>query len=343
MVSSLIIIVTSPSLMKIGIHCSCHLLNKISLQNEADMLVSGALNGVSFMLKILLILNLVFIQLAFAEVFPDGQARRELTTEEKQHLLHMGKLGQGGCSASALTPDTMITAEHCISRYPDGDTNLDIIDGYFELDPSHTFTVETVYNKKLKKKRPVILDVSSHYANDVIIVKIKWTSGAAPAQLRYTREIVINENDLKFGADHEATPLFTLGYPRDREKKATYSSGFLKDREFPTISKTLQNPYTNPPTDFEQALFLGVNVSTTNGNSGGAVFTDNYKLVGIVHGGKYVSPDDAKITPCSAQSSIWWNRVAALYHLYPSMKQLQALYPNGINPNVNENGEWIGK
>jgi hypothetical protein len=294
-------------------------------------------------LKILFLLNLIFIQLSFAEVYPDGAERRELTVEEKQHLLHLGKFGEGGCSASALTPDTLITAEHCISRDPQRKTNLDMAMGYFELDPSHTFEVETVYDSKLKSRIPVILDVSSHYGNDVLIVKIKWTNGSAPAQLRYTRELIINESQLSFGPESDlgATPLFTIGYPFDLNRRATYSSGFLKNKSFATVTSAFKDPYTL--STFKLPLFLDVNISITGGNSGGAVFTDQYKLVGIVHGGRYVNPKDAEVTPSSAQSSIWWNRIAALYFLYPQMKTLQTLFPNGINPNVNENGEWIGK
>jgi V8-like Glu-specific endopeptidase len=282
------------------------------------------------MLKILLVLNLVFIHLAFADVYPDTvHQRRELTTEEKQHLLHLGKLGQSGCSASALTPDTILTAEHCFPRYLNGASDRSLINGYLESNPSHTFKIISV------------LDASSHYSNDVLVLKIKWTSGKAPADLKYTREIVIHESDLKFGADSEATSLFTIGYPKDRDRQATHSTGFLKDTDLIPGAVAMKDPYTLKP--LADALYLKVNVPMTHGNSGGAVFTGNYKLVGTVHGGSTALESEKNSAEFNSQGSRFWNRIAALYYVYPQMKSLQKIFPNGINPNVGENGEWIGK
>lgn len=293
------------------------------------------------MIKNLLLLPLLLNGIAHADVFPDLEnLRREPTMEEKQHLLRMGGPGKGACSASAITPEIMITAEHCLSRYVNGVTLLDLVEGYFEADPTQKFKVQLKTDPKSRKKIPVILDVSSHYENDMILVKIKWESGKAPDSLRYTREIAMTEADLKLGQDSEATPLFAIGYPMDRNYTAAYSTGFAKEKDFPGIAQSMKDPYTGK--QFEQAVFLKVNVPLTNGNSGGPVYTGNYKLVGTVHGGSAASDADRALDPTS-QNPRLWNRIAPIFQMYPKMKTLQEHFPNGVNPNVNENGEWIGK
>lgn len=272
------------------------------------------------MWKSILCLSFLISSLAQANIYPDSaNQRRALTGAEKQHLLHLGDLGKGGCSASALTPNTLITAEHCSA----------LTTGYFELDSSKTF--------KIVK----ILDVSSHYEGDVMVAQIAWTDGAAPTLLLYPRELANTESQLKFGSDSEATPLFSLGYPRDLEKRATYSSGFLKTTKlYPSFS--VADPYTHQAV--RAALYLRVNVPLINGNSGGPVYTANYKLVGIVSNGTApVSDEEMKSPSYNSQNPLYWNQLGALYFLYPQMKTLQTIFPNGVNPNVNENGEWIGK
>jgi len=272
------------------------------------------------MLNVLLLLNLLMANLAFANIYPDTiNQRRPLNGEEKQHLLHLGDFGVGGCSASALTPDTIITAEHC----------YELTSGYFELDPSQTFKV-------LKK-----LDVSSHYANDVMILKVRWTAGSAPTLLLYPQKLANTESQLKFGSDAEATKLFSIGYPHDLEKRGTYSSGFLKSSKLYPRSG-MKDPYTQDYT--KEALFLKVNVPLINGNSGGPVYTDDYKLVGIVSNGTAPTSDaEMKLPEFNSQNPKYWNEIGALYYLFPQMKTLQSLFPNGVNPDVNEKGEWIGK
>ena len=287
------------------------------------------------MLKVLFLLNLVFIHLALADVYPDTiNQRRELTAAEQQHLLHLGMVGQPGCSASALTPDTIITAEHCIELGVDG-FDLSLTKGYFEFDTTQTFTVIT--QKKIVK--PV--DVSSHYANDVMILKIKWTNGAAPTSLRYPHELVNSESQLKFGIDSDASRLFALGYPHDLDRRATYSYGYLKDKDLKKRSAGKVDPYTHDQT--LESLYLKVNIPLTHGNSGGPIYTENFKLVGIVDAGSLTSDLEKESPDYNSQNPLFWNHVGALYFLYPQMKSLQAIFPNGINPDVSDSGEWIGK
>lgn len=299
------------------------------------------------MLKLFLCLSslihcFIIGNLAYADVYPDTiNQRLELSAEDKQHLLHLGELGKGGCSASALTPDTLITAEHCLELQADGKFDLTLAKGYFELDPTQTFQMVTQVSKNSKTKLIKPLDVSSHYANDVMIVKIKWTSGSAPSMLRYPHAMANTESQLKIGTtDSEATKLFALGYPHDLDRRATHSWGYLRGTQLWPRTGAAVDPYTHDRT--LESLYLKINVPLIGGNSGGPIYTDDYKLVGIVHGGSLTNDTEKLSADFNSQTPKFWNEVGALYFLYPQMKTLQTLFPDGVNPNVNEAGEWIG-
>ena len=258
------------------------------------------------------LISLSIINAAQAHIYPDTPERRRTPTlEERRRMIRYGD-EKMGCSASALTPDTIITAEHC--------SKLTV--GHFELDPKRTFKV-------LK-----VLESSTRYSNDVAIIKIKWLSGA-PKELLYTRELLTHESQVTIGEDGVGNRLVSLGYPLDQNKLATHSWGYLRGTHFYPRSVNFNN------TD---SLYLKVNVPLTNGNSGGAVYLDDGRLVGIVSSGGsgFASEETMKSPQYHSQNPKFWNEVASIYYLYPQMKTLQNLYPNGINPQVNEQGEWIG-
>jgi len=297
------------------------------------------------MLKLLLCLSSFISFSTFAHVYPDpGRQRRDLTPLEKQHLLHLGKLGQGGCSASALTPNLIITAERCMELNADGRYSLELEKGYFELDPTQTFTVVTSSNANGKIKSPKFLEVSSHYSNDIMILKIKWDKGNAPTKLKYPHALANQESALKFGSDLEATKVFAIGYPKDLDRRASYSAGFLKDKRM--IHLDYPDPYTHKP--IQDSIYLKVNASLTSGNSGGPVYVGNFQLLGIVDAGDYgdnqghygMSPPEAD-PAFGSQNPKYWNLVGAIYRVYPQMKTLQLLFPNGVNPQVTEEGDWV--
>jgi V8-like Glu-specific endopeptidase len=242
-------------------------------------------------------LYILSTSLLFASVYPDvAHQRRDLEHEEKQRLLRLG-----GCSASALTKNIIITAQHCYSFKT----------GYFEADKSKTFQIVKT------------LEQSSLYENDYAIHEIKWDSGPAPTDLIVTKNIVTDKNELIFGEDKIATILYVIGYPYDRkidgEKIATFSWGYLKGEKLYAPSKVFKT---------KEALYVTYNAPVTGGNSGGPIYKEDYSLVAIVSAGDGAPMDsDRASSDFTSQNSKFWNLGGALYYIYPKSKILQKLYP----------------
>lgn len=240
-----------------------------------------------------LIIVFLYSAWALSGVFPDvAHQRRELEGDEKFRLLKLGH-----CSASALTPNIIITAEHCIDNK----------NGYMEADPTQTFSVVK------------ILEKSSHYENDILIAEIKWKAKHAPKDLIVTKKIIISKDEVRAGEDHEATKLYVLGYPMDRNKEATFSWGYLKGDKFYRGTPVLKT---------KDAVYITFNAPTTHGNSGGPVYTEDYALIGIVSAGDGApTPAEMESVEYNSQNPKYFNLAGALYFYYPRSKLLQKLFP----------------
>ena len=205
-----------------------------------------------------------------------------------------------GCTASALSADYILTANHCSPKTGDKyKSGAAILNGM-----TNDIEVVSVAEKS-----------STH---DYSILKIRWLRGKPTEGQKFTPFISTKPEDLKFGKGDLATPLFTVGFPVDRGLNPTYARGYSKKY---SGSKLLYN------------------VGSINGNSGGAVWTIATKtLVSMTNSGphQHGSPGWNNNDP---EKEAAWNNGVAFSKIYGSSTLLKQIFPLGDNKFVDENGD----
>ncbi len=122
------------------------------------------------------------------------------------------------------------------------------------------------------------------------------------------------------GLDAVATKLDTVGFPIDRQQKVTHAYGFAKKYS----GNNLQ-----------------YNIGSINGNSGGAVWrAEDKMLVSMTNHGphQYNQPGWRDNNPENPSA---WNGGAAMHKVYAQSALLKTLFPNGVNAAADENGDLI--
>jgi V8-like Glu-specific endopeptidase len=225
----------------------------------------------------------------------DAETRHDATPEELEWTIK-----GSGCTASALTAKYVLTANHC--RPSRGDMYL-----------SGANQANGVTERDIRVVR--VAESSSSY--DYSILEIEWVDGFPTEGQKYSPYISTKDEDLTMGTDEEATPLFTVGYPIDRDLRATYAEGFSK-----AYSGTR----------------LKYNVGSINGNSGGAVWTIETKtLVSMTNSGPH-SYGQSGWNNNDPENPRAWNNGVAFAKIYSRSQLLKQIFPDGDNGEVDEYG-----
>jgi len=210
----------------------------------------------------------------------------------------------GGCSGSAINAKYILTANHCS---PSAGSS-------YKSGPA-------VAGRKPADIRAVRV-AERNSSLDYAIVEIRWISGTPTEGQKYTPKISISADDLVMGRDDVATKLETVGFPIDRQQRVTHAFGFAK-------SYSGNN--------------LKYNIGSINGNSGGAVWRfEDKMLVSMTNFGPhaYNQPGWRDNDPENPNA---WNGGAAMYKVYAQSALLKRLFPDGINAAVDEAGDLMNR
>ena len=207
----------------------------------------------------------------------------------------------GGCTGSMLSPRYMLSAAHCGVAVGDRTTS----GGCLALGCTRDLTVTRI--------------VEHSEIFDSVIAEVSWSRIDSRWKQRYTPRVQITENQIELGRDDQATRLFTVGFPTDKNG-AMLATGFAKEI---------------------RGNGMRYNIGIINGNSGGAVWTwDDYMLVSQTNNGphNFGQPGWNNNDPENPRA---WNGGPAIYKMYAQSKTLKEVYPTGRNYNVSFEGFLI--
>ncbi len=235
---------------------------------------------------------------AMANVFKgDRLTRRPMTNEEKKSSIKIGDC----CSGVLIAADLILTAYHC----PKNEEGKPAVRGSSLYDAQENgFTVIG---------QP--LNHSPALGDDFQITKIQWDKGELPAELKLVKSIARDKEFLNYGTNQEASKIYTLGIPRDKDHAATYAEGFAKHIN-------IMGSY--------KIHFLDINIGTTYCNSGGGIYdSESDTLVGLVRGGTDPTFEFGQIVLADPEDSAAWNWGNQSYRLYKQSPILQEIFPDG--------------
>jgi|GEM_PF-3568380 len=219
-----------------------------------------------------------------------GNQRRHAASNEEI----VWTVSSKGCSAILLSPQYMLTADHCVNSIGDrlrtgwsimtnGGDDLEIV---------------------AIRERSVELDYK--------IVQVRWLT-SIPRQMKYPPRIAMSAEDVYSSPNPEqGDELFTVGFPDDRDGvwRATYAEGQAKI------------------VDAHQLYF---NVGIINGSSGGGVLKkENFMLVSLANGGRK-NLGELGWNTADADEFQAWNYGTALWQIYERSSLLKLLFPSGVN------------
>jgi V8-like Glu-specific endopeptidase len=217
----------------------------------------------------------------------NSNRRRQANTDDLLWTIKMN-----GCTGSLLSPDYMLTANHCGPRAGERYTSGSALKNGGRSD----ITVEQV--------------VESSQRLDFAILKIRW-NGTRPADQRFPPKIATSPSDLSMGrGSNQGDELFAVGFPADKQLRATYSEGRAKE---------------------VRGSDLRYNVGIINGNSGGAVWRKNDNmLVSLTSGGPNAF-NQGSWRGSSKDDANHWNHGAAIWIVYSNSRVLKDIFPDGNN------------
>lgn len=238
-----------------------------------------------------------FIRILPTDIFSNDARTRTVATS---HQLRW-TVSMNGCSASMLSPRYLLTAHHCSPRvgaiYTSG--------GCLDLGCKNDLRVTR------------IAEQNSGFDSD--IVEVEWLRTDSRWRQRYAPRVQVKDTELQLGRDSEATELFTVGFPGDKQKPM-YAVGFAKEFD---------------------GNYLNYNLGSINGNSGGAVWkTSDFTLVSQTNHGPHQlnqpgwngnDPEDSKA----------WNGGPRMSLLYRASQVLKNVFPNGENLDISREGFLI--
>lgn len=219
----------------------------------------------------------------------DPSRRHKATDEERLWTVSLG-----GCSASLLSSDYLITAHHCGIK-----VNKKATSGY-------------CLNNGCRNDITITESLDKDRGLDFHIFKIRWKNGKMPEGQKFPPSILTDDNDLKTGKKiGEGDEIFTVGFPADKTSwGATFAKGRLKTKD---------------------SSYISYNIGIINGNSGGAVWRiEDKMLVGLTNHGPHAMGmpgwDKNKLDDPKA-----WNGGTNMAVAYKKSKVLQEIFPNGKN------------
>lgn len=227
----------------------------------------------------------------------DPERRHKATAEEILWTIKMN-----GCTASVLTPEYILTADHCHKRVGDkfisGSALLKAGDG-----PEPEGDIE-------------VLEVAeTDWKYDYTIIKIKWLTedGKMPANQKMPSGVATSREDYVVSANpDEGDHVFTVGFPADKRKwGATFAKGQLKEHK---------------------DQYVRYNVGIINGNSGGPIYRiSDDLLISQTNGGrKAMGMPGWKDNDVNDPKA--WNLGGILAEVYNNSELFKTLYPEGKNP-----------
>lgn len=227
----------------------------------------------------------------------DPERRHKATAEEILWTIKMN-----GCTASMLTPEYVLTADHCSVRLGDkfisGSALLAAGDG-----PEPEGDIE------------VVEFVEKDWKYDYAVIKIKWLNaeGKMPANQKMPSGIATKREDyvVSKNAD-EGDHVFTVGFPADKRKwGATFAKGQLKEHK---------------------DQYVRYNVGIINGNSGGPIYriSDELLITQTNGGPRAMGMPGWKDNDVNDPKA--WNLGGILAEVFHNSEILQKLYPEGKNP-----------
>lgn len=231
----------------------------------------------------------------------DPKRRHKATAEE---ILWTIKIN--GCTGSLLTPNLVLTAEHCSiaagDTFTSGSALLAAGEGKAEPD--------------IEVKEKLEFDATYDYA----IFEIKWLNAEAkmPANQKMPSGIATKREDYVVSKEADQGDfVFTVGFPVDKRKwGATFAKGQLKEHK---------------------DQYVRYNVGIINGNSGGPIFriSDNL-LISQTNGGRkaHGMPDWNNNDVNDPKA---WNLGGILAEVYQKSELLKKTYPDGKNPHYKGN------
>lgn len=208
----------------------------------------------------------------------------------------------GGCSGSAISAKYILTANHC--RPAAG--------------ASYKSGAAIAAGKPADIKAVRVAERNSNL--DYSIVEIRWVSGSPTPGQKYSPKISTSADDLAMGTDAVATKLETVGFPIDRQQRVTHAFGFSKK-------------YSGNNLEY--------NIGSINGNSGGAVWrAEDKMLVSMTNFGphSYNQPGWRDNNPENPNA---WNGGSAMYKVYAQSALLKTLFPDGVNAAADDQGDLI--
>lgn len=203
---------------------------------------------------------------------------------------------KGGCSGSMLTPDIVMTANHCRPRVRDNYTSGSALkSGGRRWDMTVTEVLET----------------SRRY--DYTLLKVKWKNGSMPSDQKLPQGIItsVDQAVLSKSAD-QGDEAMTVGFPVDKSRwGATFAKGRLKE-----ISGTN----------------MKYNIGSINGNSGGAVWRmSDMMIVSLTNNGPH-NHGDPGWNNNDKNNPKAWNWGANMAEVYQQSKVFKRIFPDGKNP-----------
>lgn len=225
----------------------------------------------------------------------DAETRKAATTEALRWTVEMG-----GCTGSMLTPEYMLTANHCSPS----------------VGSSYTSGGCKILGCRSDIRVAARQECSSAF--DYCVLRVEWPNAEAKRMQRFPPSVQTLPEQLVFGRDGKATKLFTVGFPVDKGMRATYAEGWAKEYS---------------------SNFMSYNIGSINGNSGGAVYAyDTRMLVGMTNHGPHAhgQPGWNNNDPENPRA---WNGGPRMDKVYAKSPTFQQLFPGGKNPLVNDCGQ----
>ncbi len=226
----------------------------------------------------------------------DSQTRVSAAKNDIRWTVRMG-----GCTGSMLSTKYLLTANHCSPRvgatYTSG--------GCLELGCTGDLKVVRIAER------------NSNF--DYNIVEMAWSRVDSRWRQRYTPKVQTREDEVMVGKDGQATPLFTVGFPTDKNA-AMHATGYAKGRS---------------------GDYLQYNVASINGNSGGAIWkSDDFTLVSQTNHGphQFGAPGWNNNDP---ENSRAWNGGPRMNLVYHQSAILKEIFPDGKNTRVSFEGYLI--